>query len=254
MFLFVLMVLTMIVETKADRSYRLSEELQRIRDNAHRSALSPRTTKFALPTTEPTVEKLSTTSTGNVNIKSVIPKFQGAGWMALANVLLFALRPDPDVNWPARVPRILWEMILWFNLRRGRMEHLPITYYAWLTFLTGSTGLVDLFLWAPLYGAFVHFQTCEGGWLEPKRCRMDPIKGYSRLMVVVQCILGGMVYLNTAIQALHTIQVKRNEYHEKQNAMLMQRQQDQMLQQLPSPYRQLPYESGFSRTASYYGR
>ena len=250
-FLFIFAVLRLILETRADRSYRLSEELQsNFREHARRSALSPRTTKFALPSNEPPVEGLSATATS----KSVLPKFQGVSWMALANVLLFALRPDPEVNWPARVPRVLWEVILWFNLRRGTVEHLPTTYYAWLTFLTGSTGLVDLFLWAPLYGAFVQFQTCEGGWLEPKRCRMDPIKGYSRLMVVVQCVLGGMVYLNTAIQALHAIQVRRAEYREKQDALLMQRQHEQMLQQLPSPYRQVPYESHFPRSSPYYRR
>uniref|UniRef100_A0A7S3LFJ3 Uncharacterized protein n=1 Tax=Amphora coffeiformis TaxID=265554 RepID=A0A7S3LFJ3_9STRA len=250
-FLFVFVVLTLILETRADRSYRLSEEwLPRAGEHARRSALSPRTTKFALPFTEP--EQLSTATPATA--KSTVPTFRGASWIALANVLLFAVRPDPDVNWPARVPRVLWEIILWINLRRGNAEHLPTTYYAWLTFLTASTGLVDLFVWAPLYGAFVQFQTCEGGWLEPKRCRMDPIKGYSRLMVVVQCVLGGMVYLNTAIQALHAIQVRRTEYREKQEALLVQRRQEQLLQQLPSPSRQLPYESQFPRSSPYYRR
>ena len=124
-----------------------------------------------------------------------LPKLDGATWVSFLNILLFTFRPDPDVSWPARVPRILWEIVVWCNLRRARAGNLSVAFSIWLTFLMASTGLADLFIWAPLYGAFVTFQSCEGGWLQPKVCRMDPLKGYSRLIVVFQAVLGGMLYL-----------------------------------------------------------
>jgi hypothetical protein len=143
-----------------------------------------------------------------------LPRFEGASYVALANLVLFALRPDPDVPWPARLPRLLWEGVLYLHLhqacrrRRGASDarrpvrYLSSTYYVWLAILTGTTGLADLFLWAPLFGAMVSFTSCQGsGWLKPKICQPDLAKGYSRLLVTVQAVVGGLVYLQTAVQA-----------------------------------------------------
>jgi hypothetical protein len=146
-----------------------------------------------------------------------LPRFEGASYVALANFVLFALRPDPDVPWPARLPRLLWEGVLYLHLRqacrrrrrrRGSFDvHHPVqylssTYYVWLALLTGTTGLVDLFVWAPLFGAMVSWESCQGGgWLKPKMCQPDLAKGYSRLLVTVQAVVGGLVYLQTALQA-----------------------------------------------------
>jgi hypothetical protein len=135
------------------------------------------------------------------------PNWRGAAWIAVANIVLFAFRPDPDITWPARVPRILWEFLLWLHVqtqppsgtsqmtRTTKTTTTQMASLSWRAFLLGTTGLADLFLWAPIYGAFVNFRTCDGGWLQPKVCRMDPIKGYSRLWVVFQAVIGGMVYL-----------------------------------------------------------
>jgi hypothetical protein len=140
-----------------------------------------------------------------------LPRFEGASYVALANLVLFALRPDPDVPWPARLPRLLWEGVLYLHLhqacRRGASDarrpvrYLSSTYYVWLAILTGTTGLADLFLWAPLFGAMVSFESCHGSWRKPKMCQPDLAKGYSRLLVTVQAVVGGLVYLQTAVQA-----------------------------------------------------
>ena len=186
--------------------------------------------------TTPPPSKAAAAATPMTSKKDVAaPKFHGAAFMAFCNILLFALRPDPDVTWPARVPRIVWELVVWWNLRRASWQRggsdvlLSSPFYFWLAFLTGSTGFVDLFIWAPLYGAFVNFQTCEGGWLQPKACRLDPWKGYGRLAVAVQSVLGGMVYLNTALRALHAMHLKRVEYQQKQQQL----QQQSLLAALP---------------------
>ena len=249
-------------EARSDRSWRLSDGQNDVsplfgrsladdvppqnRDTYHHSqhrgphpsstvSIPPRTDVF-----EPSHEREEA-------VTSVFPKFRGARWIALANVLLFALRPDPDVYWPARVPRVLWELILFLNLQSApgaKSTSSTSIYYLWLTFLTGTTGLVDLFVWAPLYGAFVNFQTCEGGWLQPKVCHMDPIKGYSRLLVAVQSVVGGMVYLHAAITAWHTLHVNRRERDRQQQQedwqAQLERQQQREAVSMGPPYRYAP--------------
>lgn len=268
----------LILQVFADGSYRLSDDwpTTSLREQARRSAsswLPPpsairggrdagelRTTKFSLPSSAQgeNASDDAVVEEQDEGVHHIMPTFRGASWMTLANILLFCLRPDPDVPWPTRVPRVLWEVIVWCNLRRaGGTQHadnLPTTYFAWLAVLTGSTGLVDLFVWAPLYGAFVNFQTCQGGWMEPKRCRMDPLKGYSRLLVAVQSVLGGMVYLHSAIRALHAIQVRRTVYRERRQQQEQQQQAMFLMQQQNSPYRPLPYEAPSQRQPPYHYR
>lgn len=200
--------------------------------NSTTSVASKKTTKSAAAATQQ--DQVTT---------RFVPKFRGAAWMSFFNILLFTFRPDPDVSWPSRVPRIVWEVALYWNLCRASHNDTS-PFYLWLSFLTGSTGLVDLFIWAPVYGAFVNFQSCEGGWLQPKTCRLDPLKGYSRLAVAVQSIIGGLVYLHAALQAMHAIYDKRAAALEKKQ----QEQQQAMWAALPPPppphryERPLPYD------------
>lgn len=228
--------LALSAEARPDRTWRLSEDYPlrpTRRDDEvarRRRALAgspPRELEHLTTKHSEAPDAAVSVSPPPVAPPSDMPKFHGANWVAFLNLVLFALRPDPDVYWPARVPRIVWEFVVWLNLRRAaRVDQLPPTFYIWLVFLTASTGFVDLFIWAPLYGAFVNFQTCEGGWLQPKVCKMDPLKGYSRLLVSVQSVVGGLVYLHTAVQALHAMHLRRA--HDRD---LQQQKQEQLLQQ-----------------------
>lgn len=186
--------------------------------------------------------ELSFPSTESSTSSSItLPKFEGARWVAFFNVLLFAFRPDPDLGWPARVPRVLWEFVLWFNLRQTRSDNVPSIFYVWLSFLTGTTGVIDLFFWAPIFAALVSFEHCDGGWLQPKICRPDPVKGYGRLLVAIQAVVGGMTYLHAAFHSANVLLLRRAEDRRKHQELLQRLHQQQHHQVASRPTFSNPY-------------
>jgi len=132
--------------------------------------------------------------------------------VALANAFFNALRPDPDIAWQARVPRVLWELsiALIASLSSSHVggkypsRRPDPTLHLLLSILTGSTALVDAFVWAPVFAIAADFQTCTGGGLfstRPRVCRADYVKGIGRLLVSIQCVLTAVIYLATAVSA-----------------------------------------------------
>mmetsp|Transcript_2264 Transcript_2264/g.4591 ORF Transcript_2264/g.4591 Transcript_2264/m.4591 type:complete len:288 (+) Transcript_2264:161-1024(+) len=129
------------------------------------------------------------------------PKFDAAIYIASANMLVFSLRPDPHVAWFARIPRLLWEASL-LVIAKAASSTISPSLYILLCIMTLSTSLVDVFVWAPMYAFFVSFETCSGGgFFSEGHCVTDRSKGFSRMAVSIVCILGGVIYLMTAVQA-----------------------------------------------------
>ena len=80
------------------------------------------------------------------------------------------------------------------------------TMYLLLAFMLGTTAMVDIFVWAPLFAllAGVDNQDCTGGIFtgRPYICRNNYTKERGRLLVTVQSLFGGLFYLSSAILAL----------------------------------------------------
>lgn len=132
--------------------------------------------------------------------------------ISVLNALTTALRPDPLIDWTMRIPRVLWEYSIATFARLARNQESPSVYLL-LTMMLITTALVDIFVWAPIFAAMADFKTCQGGWLtgEPYGCVPDPIKGYGRLFVVFQSVIGGLIYLLTGITTWHVYTVGREE-------------------------------------------
>lgn len=107
-----------------------------------------------------------------------------------------------------------------------------------------TTALTDIFLWAPLFSLFTSFETCTGptSWFQwtvsssnhnnHKHCYTDVTKGLSRLIVVVQCMVCGLVYLATGIVAWNAYLSHRDEVRivrHMQAMQQMERMEDQQL-------------------------
>jgi hypothetical protein len=125
--------------------------------------------------------------------------------VAFANIIWNTLRPDEIISWPMRLPRLLWEMTIVVVAKIASHESasiLPSMVHLLLSILLGSTALVDLFFWAPVFGFLTSFETCHGGLFQPRQCQSDYFKGLGRLIVIFQCFVTGLVYLNTSIVAI----------------------------------------------------
>lgn len=103
-------------------------------------------------------------------------------WVAAANIFLNTVRPDPSITWQMRLPRIWWEMCIWIVSRSA--SNSPRTFLLLLSIMTGSTALLDIFVWGPFFATFASFAQCSGGWFgKPRSCVSDYTNGIGRLVV-----------------------------------------------------------------------
>mmetsp|Transcript_4871 Transcript_4871/g.5841 ORF Transcript_4871/g.5841 Transcript_4871/m.5841 type:complete len:271 (-) Transcript_4871:819-1631(-) len=132
-------------------------------------------------------------------------RFEGVVFVAFLNILLNTMRPDEDISWQMRFPRFCWELsvALVASCTNHQKRTAPAVYLL-LSLMTGSTALVDVFVWAPIFAYTASFETCTGGGLfsrQPKVCYPDYAKGFGRLIVSGQSLFTGLYYLMTAIMA-----------------------------------------------------
>jgi hypothetical protein len=91
-----------------------------------------------------------------------------------------------------RMPRICWEACIRIVAQSAKKE--PSNMFL-LSLMLGTTALLDIFLWGPIFGAFTSFETClGGGWFtrQPRVCSTDYTKG-----------IGGMVVRKTQPVFMH---------------------------------------------------
>jgi len=167
--------------------------------------------------------------------------------VAILNAFVNALRPDDAIAWPLRVPRILYELSLATVSKSVGLSSIPSRpSLLLLAVMLLSAAVADIFVWSPLFAAFVQFETCTSGgnWFaggEPRQCRPDLAKGYGRLFVVLQSVFGGIVYLHAGIsawtayaEAVHQDKVKRHvqivELYRRQREDQWQKQQFELRQ------------------------
>jgi hypothetical protein len=146
-------------------------------------------------------------------------QFQAVIFVATANVLINALRPDPYILWPMRLPRILWELSV-MAVAKAASQSVSPSCYLMLALMMITTSLVDIFIWAPVFAAFASFESCTGGegWLwfqqdDPVVCHTDYIQGHGRVLVTIQSMVGGVIYLSTGIVAWNCYKACRD--HER---------------------------------------
>lgn len=145
-----------------------------------------------------------------------------AMFTSIINVLINSLRPDDSIPWFVRVPRILWEFCVAVICMTASSS--PSTTSSVLFLLSGmlfSTAVTDIFFWAPLFAMFVEFETCTGGGLfglfrgKPRVCYEDVTKGYGRVLVSIQAVLSGLIYMYTAIVTWKTAAISSGFEHER---------------------------------------
>lgn len=206
--------------------------------------------------------------------------FNTVATVATMNMILNVARPDDAIAWPIRLPRVLWEFSIANIARRcaskiattnsssskrrrrkkkqvstsrqqqsSQQSSLPSpSTLLLLAIMLTSTGITDVFIWAPLFSAFVQFQTCSGGFFtgEAYQCYTDPMKGYGRLVVVVQSLLGGLLYLLTGIAAYNaysdTIHQNKLNRHVQMVEKLNKRQEQLLRLQLQQQRQQQQQE------------
>ena len=152
--------------------------------------------------------------------------FNAVVFVAAANLVINTIRPDPNISWQMKVPRILWEITIMVLAKVATSTALPAIYIL-LACVLGSTAMVDLFVWAPLFASFAHFESCEGGFFRPQVCRSDFTKGLGRMLVVVQCIATGLFYLMSAITAMGSFTSIRDEQKVERQLRTMHRWEEQ---------------------------
>lgn len=136
--------------------------------------------------------------------------------VASINIVLNILRPDPEVPWQMRLPRICWEFCIWIVAQASKDA--PSIFLLLLSLMTGSTALVDIFLWGPLFASFASFEKCRGGFPgKPRICKLDYTRGVGRIVASLQSTFGGLFYLTTAVIAWQ-------EYREIQQERKIQQQ------------------------------
>lgn len=152
----------------------------------------------------------------------VTNQLQLAMCTSIINVLINSLRPDDSIPWFVRVPRILWEFCVAVICMTASSS--PSTTSSVLFLLSGmlfSTAVTDIFFWAPLFAMFVEFETCTGGGLfglfrgKPRVCYEDVTKGYGRVLVSIQAVLSGLIYMYTAIVTWKTAAISSGFEHER---------------------------------------
>jgi len=172
-------------------------------------------------------------------------------FVSTANSIINTFRPDPHIPWTLRVPRILWEVAIALVARTAAtaarksststyLSASPHTYLL-LCIMLLTTAVTDIFLWAPVFAYMTNFETCHGGWWTRRggdvRCYRDYAKGMSRLVVVFQSIVGGLVYLSTSLVAWNGYVACRDQQKVNRDVLVMERmeqlkqQQQQLMQQ-----------------------
>jgi hypothetical protein len=166
-------------------------------------------------------------SHGNLYLKTQErTSFDAVSFVAAANLIINAMRPDPTISMQMRVPRLIWEMTILVLAKTATITTVPAIYLV-LAFILGSTAVVDLFVWAPLFATFASFETCEGnGFFQPRKCRSDYTKGVGRMLVVFQCIATGLFYLMSSITAMGSFATMREEQKIQRQVRAMQRWDD----------------------------
>jgi hypothetical protein len=114
---------------------------------------------------------------------------------AIVNILICFLRPVDWFSWHARVPRCIWELCIALTCKKASFAILQRTHTnKWnllLFLLLASTGLIDVFFWAPLLG----WSACYD--------RYSVIfNGFGGLLAAVQCVIIGFIYIETGALAL----------------------------------------------------
>ena len=146
-------------------------------------------------------------------IAQAVPQFRLTASVAVINVLVNSLRTDSSIPWPLRLPRLLWEMAIALLAHCSSMHHSPVFSMS-LAFMTFSTALIDLFMWAPLFAAIASFQPCPKQWWSDhaRTCTTNnDVRGH--VLVMIQCMLTGFVYLMTSITAYAVVRAQRDEQH-----------------------------------------
>jgi hypothetical protein len=107
--------------------------------------------------------------------------------VSVINVFINLFRPDPDVDLPARLPRVCWELCIGFIGICAQFGEGSILLL-FLALILFPTACMDVFLWGPLFGIFTEFETCSGGWFSrrPRTCISDYTKGLGRLVASFQ--------------------------------------------------------------------
>lgn len=119
--------------------------------------------------------------------------------VALTNIIINVIRPDPFVDPVMRLPRILWEICI---ANTAALAHNEPLFLLLLSLTTLLTAILDIFVWGPIFAFFVSWETCTGGgWLSarPRVCVPNYVIGSSRLLASIQSTLGGFFYLVVAL-------------------------------------------------------
>jgi hypothetical protein len=138
-------------------------------------------------------------------------QLQKTSMLAFANLVFNLLRPDSWLPFAVRLPRFIWETAI---MTTCRSAHHSTSSLLVLAIMTLAAALMDMFVGAPVAALFVTWETCEGGRLfrrKPQICYPDPMKGYGRLLVTLQCAFTGVVYLETAMLCYDAYQRRQRE-------------------------------------------
>lgn len=118
----------------------------------------------------------------------------------------------------------MWELVLFSIASGAGKTNTPPATYILLALVTSMTAVIDIFIWAPFFGAIAKFETCSGGWWtgRPHTCQTDYIKGMGRIMVSIQSLLTGVVYLAASIHAWGAFTAFRDEQKVEQRIRAME--------------------------------
>ena len=161
-------------------------------------------------------------------LAQAVRQFRVTSNLALFNMALNAYRPDPDVGWAMRVPRLLWELSIAVVADQAAYQ-MEATWFLLSAIMTLTTSLTDIFVWAPVFASETTFVVCNDRdmWRDsrtPQDCYTDYVRGHGRLLVVVQLILGGIVYLMTAVTAWNAYCTLQKEESVEQQLVVLQQQ------------------------------
>jgi hypothetical protein len=190
-------------------------------------------------------------------LPSKAPSFlSGVILVSMGNMAINWFRPDPDIGWEVcstvwpksealasrlrtnfgfsplqnRIPRLMWESLIFFTATSIKaLPDSPLSYLL-LSLMLGCTALIDIFFWAPIFGFATSFDNhdCSGGWFtgRPYVCTpnpaMDYIKGYGRLIVILQCLYTGVFYLKCSIDSWGEFIDQRDQIKAERQARLFQ--------------------------------
>lgn len=149
--------------------------------------------------------------------------FVSVCYVSAFKIIFNMLRPDELIPLQGRLPRIMWEIIFFTIADLTRRPSVSPATYILLALTTATTAVVDIFLWAPIFGVAAKFETCKGGFFSRRyQCQRDYVKGFGRLMVSTQSLCTGIVYLVAAIHAWSVLTAVRDEQKLQQQIRAME--------------------------------